>query len=341
MGDSMKNLMIIVFIIINSTPSYAAKIKHHKIYDLRAALGNYKCEAWAKELGTQFSNQAKIKIKSTLCEQSPVTNRINVIISYESEKYIPVISTYTFANTYANKGIYKNKEECLDHLEVDTEFFIQKTDLVPYAAFCSAVEYNVDTPWFPHIEAIGNSELIPMRTGWESGMPYGLSKEQMFLNIEKGLLNLDIHLQHLTWNRGFMESKFSLFGYGNFKNPRLSLFSKTVANINGLNKCIKKAEQLKNEILAKGQFPLLTTYCSSPYLGPKSFDIEIVGIGFNFLNLNKSVETFTSDIDCEVHRPIIEEKYAIAFGENKIIGSTCESNVQGSEIFFQVVIINR
>lgn len=337
----MSRYLIAFFILFNFAPLNAAVIKHHQIFDLRGALGDTKCELWAEELGREFASRAGVVVRGTLCEEGPVTKSIDIIISYESDHYIPVSSTYTMANNYAKKGIYKSKEECLANLEEDKNFFIQQTGLAPYATFCSSQDQNAESTWFAHIEAIGTSDIVPMRAGWESGQPYGISKDQMFFNIQKRLRNFDIQLQHLTWSRGFSGLNMALFAYAIKENSRISLFSTKAANIIGLNECLKKAENFQNEILSRGKFPILTTYCSSRYSEPKSFDIEMIALGFNFISLNRSVETYKSDEECESNRLKIERKYAIAYGENKIIGSVCEGKQIAKETFFNVVIVNK
>jgi hypothetical protein len=331
------NLFILLGLLIWSQ-AYAAKSHLYRLYDIGNSIGKTDCELKANELAQKIATLASVNVKGSLCEYSTTIETKNLLISYEADEPLEIVSTYTFGDTYVDKGTYKTEQECLQNIAQDEKVFTEVTGLTPFVSFCSTSKFSRVNPWFSYIEAFGNSEIQPRRAHWKSGTPYGFTKSQFFTEVKNQLETYGVQLEHLNFARAVFGVETSLFYYTNIATPKLYFGSKNISHVSGLSQCMGKAEMLKNEILTKGTFPLVTSYCTSTYSNPKSFDLELISLGFNYLNVSPTEKVFSSDEECELSRPSIQNKYELVHGD-KVIGSTCERKQTGSSASYKVIIV--
>ncbi len=254
------------------------------------------CFDLAQQTRQRFEVAFQKKTVGAGCEYSESTKRTNLVIRYESDKALPVVSLHSLRLYYEPDGFYDNKTQCELDREWQTQMFESRTSLAPFMAYCTFSRHLSPMPWGLHMDAIGTPTKMPHKDSFRTGKPYYPSTSDLNQMLIRGLSSGGIDVASVAWRPNIGHSKATVLGYAGVE---FNLDSLHFAEIAGLAACTRVVQDMERQLgNAASEWGYLTSYCASGYTNPRDFDLTVVTLGEKPAT-KYSVETFATRDDCQ------------------------------------------
>jgi hypothetical protein len=300
---------------IAHSETYTYRVYNHPEVDRGVS-----CSDRAAAYSARLAEATGVRVLGALCEYSDVVQSHSIIIRYAAESPLQTVSTYTFAATYADKGVYQTLAECLAALPTEVATFESRTDLQVFLSFCGRERLESDRPYYAHVDGFGQPRMWPSRAYWNTNYPHGDAAERLRAEVVEGMALRGADLIHLTIRPRGSFGNATVFFYGSEEDQRLQMTGTEVMTIPGLADCEEQLLALRSQL--QGTLPAVTGYCTSPYSNPTRFELALVYFGFQTFNFVESSQEYANLRECKAAEEAITENMRIVYGE-RLLGAAC------------------
>jgi len=289
------------------------------------------CHAQTEAIAEEFEKGTQLKALHVECVAQKQTG-YDFSIEYESPQKLNLVSTeYELSFTYST-GRYREQNECLTQLPIQTQLFEQATRLKPFFTYCRSLELGAGKNWEIILIAQGQTELRPEMGGvlmFARPTQYDLNEYRNSLARaleRKGALLADLIFHY----NAVMGTGGASIHY--FASQRIDFNLERLSQVPSLDQCLLQLGEVKR-FLEPISGNLFAVYCGEQNLGYHD-------LHFGFLDKASfkwfySVDSFTSFRDCENNRSEVLKHYEGSATE-KLLGGICSRNYETNR--YQVVL---
>ena len=291
----------ILFLATFSLASFAAE-QAYKIKKYPAQANG--CHETAADLGARFQQATGIApIRSRCLDEGAKGYQIE--ITYESEKALPLVSTYGPRGGITPLGRYASREACENAADNELKMFVEETELKPVVSFCTIDGVDSEKViWFPRIDAFGQAKRTPQMGYYHYfAIPKGMTGTQIRDSIFAGLTAKGLRPVAVVFRSRMVYGEAAIHYYGPTREKFLML---EPTRTDTVEQCLGQHQELQAAFVGTANPPLVS-YCGNPVIGSSEMNVLFVG-PLTFV-LRASAESFKSMAECEAQRPALIAYY--------------------------------
>lgn len=254
------------------------------------------------------------------CQRQNSDATANLVIKYLAENPVNVVSTTPLV-LHWDPSRFDSLEDCQAQLPNEKAIFEEKTELQAAYAYCLKTFDNPNRPdensWHPRIDGFGDAEIQPHTIGTAiTNRPVVTSRESLKMSIISGLRQNGIEdVVFVKFDHRSPTLSFLIIQY--YGDKRIQLTTNEVVAKSTLESC-EEAKQLIDQWHLLSNMHPVAHFCASALSKYEVTSIEISPA----LHRENSLETFSSEEECETHKEEIVALYRNDIGLN-VYGGIC------------------
>lgn len=293
------------------------------------------CNSEARLLAKKVSEQASVETFNVHCDWNEYTGATSILIDYNAEAPLKVVSTYPPNHVLVYLGFYKTVKDCESDLSEQENIFRKETGLNILTSFCYLDSPTLKTPFAVRIEAIGEAKKAPFHTHLFSDAQIVSPKtEEVTAKISSYLSEKKATLVHVSYRTVIPENTITLFYYA---EKEIDFERQIMYELPDFKLCQSELTVLEEKLLSQGiKLPL--AYCGTPFLPGKSADL-LLFTEAGLIRAKQSIEKFKDYKTCSENRDALVKKYQAVSGIN-ILAGVCQRSLSAKEYTVSLVIKN-
>ncbi len=311
--------LILLFVLVSTGgTANAAEEFLYRAYHYKSTVENG-CASEADALAQKLALETGVEVVGGACAFDSYTDQTTLVVRYRADVELNLVSTYNPARYLVPNSFYKSQDACLASYDRDLAIFKEQTGLEPFVSYCAQRTQHDSLGWYVHIDAFGTAQRIPQFVGWYSSQVYGMTFAEFYQAISQKLSNAGYPLSHLAWRPSVAHNSVSVQVWREPTQEELELRSEVLLTVPGLEVCQALADDIASQLGTRSDVFHLASYCTSPYSGPRHFDLVTV-TNVVVTRVNYSAEKYHSKSECDLQLGSMLQQQRVLHGDRVLAG---------------------
>lgn len=257
------------------------------------------CPEVAKTISQKLAEATGVSIYQTYCKPEKYGNDLQIVITYESDRALPLVSTYS-PSYFPSLAAYRSLEDCEAALSSEKDHFEKATGIAPFLAYCyfEPLHTTVGPTFSLRIDGFGAPKQYFFNTGsmMEPGLIIG-DKPVLENRIKDGLIANKVDVVTVILLDSISYHDLIVRYYGKYK---LYFDVEPFSRYSKDDICLAQLKEAE-AVLTQAPNPPLALFCSSG-AAPWYATLQIVTLKPLGWNQFIAPDRFSSVEDCMSNR---------------------------------------